>query len=178
MFPSFRERWSLCPGSKSARTWKNHSFSPSLVGLLHFSTGLPFLPVDFDMVLFTFPWLTLGQQDFSPARTASHLCEVRRAWALDSPNQSLSEQRSGDFQLEMVWQLQVLCGTWQFHMGWTISTFLSSKWLWKHLGLVYVHVCMVMCVHVYSACLEIWSWAPVQQDLKMTVETTIKENMI
>lgn len=41
--------------------------SLSGVGLLWSSTNLPFLPIEFDMVLFTFPWPSLGQQGFSPA---------------------------------------------------------------------------------------------------------------
>lgn len=70
---SLKERLSLCPGTRRVGKQKNHSLSPSGGGLLWFSTNLPFLPVEFDMVLFTFPWPSLGQQDFSPAQNSRML---------------------------------------------------------------------------------------------------------
>lgn len=35
-----------------------------------FPLNRPFPPVEFDMVLFTFPWPRLGQQGFSPAQNS------------------------------------------------------------------------------------------------------------
>lgn len=55
----------------------------------------PFLPVELVMVLFTFPWPSLGQQDFYPAQNSLTL--VRQTPALDSCNQSLSGDTVGIF---------------------------------------------------------------------------------
>lgn len=48
----------------------NHSFCSPRVGLLQFFTGLPLLPAEFDTVLFTLPWPSVSQQEFSPAQNS------------------------------------------------------------------------------------------------------------
>lgn len=121
-----KERRSLCPGTTRVEEWKGHSFSASGVGLLWFSTNLPFLPVEFDMVLFTFPWPSLGQQDFSPAQNSLTLCEVRCEPGLWTAVINPCLHGAGGISSPRWSDSSRFYGTRQSHVGQTISSSLLS----------------------------------------------------